>query len=227
MPVVAIFFPVQAAIAITAVVHLLNNLLKLGLLWKMAHWPVALRFGVPAIIAAFAGAFLLIELSSLPEITRYSWSGNEFVITPIKLIVGGLLLVFATAELLPVNTNIPQKYLPLGGVLSGFFGGLSGHQGAFRSAFLLASGLDKNAFVATNAAIAAMVDITRITVYGLSLSVIAENVGTQWLLVALGAAAAGTLVGKFFLHKITFGVIRVLIAVLLYILGALLMAGVI
>jgi len=44
---------------------------------------------------------------------------------------------------------ISPVWLPLGGVVSGFFGGLSGNQGAFRSAFLLGAGLGKDAFIAT------------------------------------------------------------------------------
>lgn len=43
----------------------------------------------------------------------------------------------------------PPHWLPLGGLLSGFFGGLSGNQGALRSAFLLKAGLSKEAFIAT------------------------------------------------------------------------------
>jgi len=43
--------------------------------------------------------------------------------------------------------SLDKKYLPLGGLLSGFFGGLSGHQGALRSAFLIKSGLSKESFI--------------------------------------------------------------------------------
>ncbi len=39
--------------------------------------------------------------------------------------------------------------------MTGFFGGLSGMQGAMRSAFLAKSGLGKEAFIATGAVIAA------------------------------------------------------------------------
>ena len=53
---------------------------------------------------------------------------------------------------------IDRKYLAVGGVLSGFFGGLSGHQGAFRSIFLLRSGLWTEAFIASNIAIAILVE---------------------------------------------------------------------
>jgi len=77
------------------------------------------------------------------------------------------MLVFASFELLPKlrNLKFDRKYLPLGGVLSGFFGGLSGHQGALRSAFLVKVGISTQAFVGTNAVIGFMVDAVRIVTY--------------------------------------------------------------
>ncbi len=59
MPVFALFFPVTLAVAATAVVHIANNLFKLVLLARAADWRVVLRFGVPAALAAVAGAALL------------------------------------------------------------------------------------------------------------------------------------------------------------------------
>lgn len=46
-------------VAITAIVHLLNNLFKLSLLWRHVSKPVVLAFGVPALMAAIPGALLL------------------------------------------------------------------------------------------------------------------------------------------------------------------------
>lgn len=59
MPVFALFFPVEVAVAATAVVHGANNILKIGLVGKNADRALILRFGLPAIIAAFAGAMAL------------------------------------------------------------------------------------------------------------------------------------------------------------------------
>lgn len=56
MPVVALFFPLELAIAMTAMVHLANNLFKIGLLGRKAEGSVLLKFGLPAIAAAFVGA---------------------------------------------------------------------------------------------------------------------------------------------------------------------------
>ena len=47
MPVVAIFFPVEIAIAMTAMVHLANNAFKVFLLGRSANRSVILRFGIP------------------------------------------------------------------------------------------------------------------------------------------------------------------------------------
>ena len=56
VPVFGLFFEVEVAIALTAIVHLLNNLFKLTLLGKHANREVLLRFGVPSVLAAFLGA---------------------------------------------------------------------------------------------------------------------------------------------------------------------------
>ena len=56
MPVFALFFPVEVAVASTAVVHAANNLFKVGLLARRAPLDVIVRFGAPAIVASFFGA---------------------------------------------------------------------------------------------------------------------------------------------------------------------------
>ncbi|TNE29907.1 MAG: sulfite exporter TauE/SafE family protein [Alphaproteobacteria bacterium] len=229
MPVVAVFFPVTTAVAMTAFVHLLNSLFKLTTLWKYIDWRVTARFGIPAMIATIPGAWLLAKLADLPEIHSYTAFGTTAIITPVKLAVGLLLIFFATLEWLPVlkKINLSARTLPLGGILSGFFGGLSGHQGAFRSAFLIRAGLDKDRFVASNAAIAAVVDITRLAVYGLNITLIMAQVDMRLLAAATIAAFAGVLAGKAGLKKVTISFVQKLVAATLYLLGALLTAGLI
>src|SRR5262245_4915249 len=171
MPVFAIFFPVEVAVGLTAIVHLLNNLFKVGLLGRRADVGVIVRFGLPAIAAAFLGAWLLTKLTHLRPLIEYSIGGRKFTVTPIKLIIAVLIALFAVLEISPwVNRlNIPRRLLPVGGVLSGFFGGLSGHQGALRSAFLIRSGLSKEAFIATGVVVACMVDVSRLAVYAVDM----------------------------------------------------------
>lgn len=62
LPAFALFFPLELAILLTAVVHLLNNLFKLTLLTRHIHWPTVLRFGLPGILGAYFGARLMLLL---------------------------------------------------------------------------------------------------------------------------------------------------------------------
>src|SRR5512142_1070008 len=75
LPVMALFFPIDAAIALTAVVHCLNNLLNFALLGRHADKATVLRFGLPAILAALAGARLLLWLSHLQPLLAYQFLG--------------------------------------------------------------------------------------------------------------------------------------------------------
>ena len=151
----AIFFPIDTAIALTAVVHRLNNLFKFALLGRHADKATVLRFGLPAILAALLGARLLLWLSHLQPLLTYQFLGLHLQVMPVKLVVACLMVFFALFELLPrfAEISVEKKYLPLGGLLSGFFGGLSGHQGALRSVFLLKAGLSKETFIATGVVI--------------------------------------------------------------------------
>lgn len=229
LPAFALFFPVQAAVAMTAVVHLLNNVFKLALIGNKANLKAVLSFGLPALLTSFAGATLLLKLADMPPLLTYTLMGNEFSIYPIKLVIGILMAMFAGLELLtPLKKlAIDPKYLPLGGLLSGFFGGLSGHQGAFRSAFLIKSGLSKEAFVGTGVVIAVIVDISRITAYsGLLWS---QEVRDNLTLIAVASLAAfvGAFVGRKLLKKITLRSVQLIVAGLLFFIAVGLILGII
>ena len=75
LPVFAIWFPLPVAIAATGVVHLVNNLFKLGLIGRHAQPGLVLRFGIPAAIAALGGAWLLIRLATWPALGSYEVAG--------------------------------------------------------------------------------------------------------------------------------------------------------
>ena len=116
-PVFALFFPVPLAIAATAVVHLASNLFKLGLLARAADWRVVLRFGLPAALAALVGAAALGAVDRLPALGHYLLAGTRYEITPIKALIGALIVVFALLELSPRFQALafPPRWLPLGG----------------------------------------------------------------------------------------------------------------
>lgn len=229
LPVFALFFPLPAAVAMTAVVHFANGLFKLALTGRRAAWPVVLRFGLPAMAAAFLGAQLLLWMAQGPPLHTYLLAGRPHEITILKLVMAVLMAGFAGLEVsgLLEGRSLDPRWLPAGGALSGFFGGLSGHQGAFRSVFLLRTGLDKAAFVATGSAIAALVDLSRLGVYFRRWSELDLRGHGALVAAAILAALAGAVLGHRLLHKATLRGIQWAVAALLVGVAALLGSGLI
>jgi uncharacterized membrane protein YfcA len=234
MPAFALFFPIEVAVAATAIVHLANNIFKLILIGKHAVMRIVLKFAVPAAIAAAFGALVLNYVSDLDYIASYTIGGKEFFIMPVKLIIAVLMVVFALLELLPfVNDfNIKEKYIPVGGVLSGFFGGISGHQGALRTAFLVHTGLDKKALIGTMVTSSVIVDISRLVVYGITFfsahfTVLQSGNISTLIIVGTIAAFIGAFIGRQLLEKVTLKHIQVTVAVMLLILAVGLASGII
>jgi uncharacterized membrane protein YfcA len=217
MPAFALFFPIELAVAMTAVVHFLNNLFKLVLLGRHADRGVALRFGIPAIVMAILGARLLLWLAGLEPVGSWSLGAHTYFVTPINLTVGALMAGFALFELNPrlSRLSLDRRYLPLGGVLSGFFGGLSGHQGALRSIFLLHAGLRKETYIATGVVIGVLVDAGRLAVYGAHYA--QTGLGGNALLLGVTTlfAFAGAFAGNRLLRKVTLRNIQILVGAML------------
>jgi len=227
LPVFALFFEIELAIALTGIVHFCNNIFKLFLVGKSAHFKTLLYFGIPAVLFAFIGAKLLIGITDLPSWFSYSLFNLELEVTPVKLIIAIILIAFAIIELMPFfdRLEFKKKHLPIGGMLSGFFGGLSGHQGALRSAFLIHAGLSKEAFIGTAVVISTFVDFTRLSVY--YDTILNTNLSNEfWLLAAaILAAVAGAILGKQLLKKVTLVFLQRMVAILLIIISVALGMG--
>lgn len=231
-PLFVLFFPVQVAIAGTAVVHFCNNLFKLLLMYRYIRWDIFLKFSIPAGIAAIFGALLLTSLGRLDEFFNYSVFGEQMSVQPMKLIVGFLFIFFAIAELSGnlKNRRIDKKYIHIGGFISGFFGGLTGNQGAFRTAFLVNFGLTKEAFVATGIVSSCVVDFFRISVYWLTYNQYATELPADFQLaisIAIIFAFSGAFIGRKLLTKISMTSIRYTIAVFMILVGTGLAGGII
>jgi uncharacterized membrane protein YfcA len=227
-PIFGIFFPLNVAVALTGIVHLLNNFFKLSLLGKNASREMVLRFGLPSVAGGFLGAIGLAALSHAPVLLTWECCGKTMEVTLLKLAISVLMVVFALMEMVPVLKNLKfgSRYLTFGGLLSGFFGGLSGHQGALRSAFLVNYGLSKEAFIATGVAVACMVDMTRLPIYFARFS--AQSLLEQWplLLIATLSAFAGAYLGTRFLKKTTLRSVQIITAFMIISLALLLGTGV-
>jgi hypothetical protein len=217
-PAFALFFPLPVAIAATAVVHLANNLFKLALVGRHADRQTVIRFGVPAALLAILGAGCLLFLNTAPPLTTYALGGRTHEVTLAKIVIGAVIAAFALGELSPriARLAFDRRFLALGGALSGFFGGLSGHQGALRSAFLIKSGLSKETFVATGVVCAVIVDATRIPIYFARFAesrLASPDSQALGLIVAASLAAfAGSYLGARLLKKMTLRAVQLIVA---------------
>ena len=228
-PAFMLFFPIEVAIALTGIVHLLNNLFKMGLVGLKANWGVVLRFGIPAIIGAAIGAYVLLQFSEGEPIYSYELFGKTMHIKTVNLIVAALMAFFAVFELIPAlkRMEFDKNKLIIGGAISGFFGGLSGHQGALRSAFLIRYGLNKEVFIASGIIIASFIDITRIGMYFSRMEEINVMDNLPILTTAVLSAFLGAFFGRKLLTKVTLSFVQWTVAIMILILAALLAAGII
>jgi len=234
MPVFAIFFPIEVAVAATAIVHLANNLFKAYLVGRQAKISIVISFALPAAFAAAFGAYLLSYFSRLTPLFTYNLGDKILFVTPIKLLIACLIFIFAILDLIPFlkKFSFSKKLIPFGGILSGFFGGLSGHQGALRTAFLVRLGLDKKELIGTMVLSAIIVDMSRLLIYGLTFFqkdflLLKEQGGLGLIIAGSLAAFLGSMVGKRILDKMTLDILHTIIGVLLILLAIALGLGLI
>ncbi len=232
LPVFAIYFNIETAIALTAIVHFINNIFKISFTFKNISFSTLMSFGIPSLLAAFVGA-LYLKYVTTNSIVFYQYhlfnSDKIFKISLAGISIGLVMLLFAFVELFNfINQfQITKKHLVAGGLLSGFFGGLTGHQGALRSAFLIHSNLSKEQFVATGTAIACLVDISRMSIYMFTLNFLVLNGNKLILVITIIAALMSVILGQYLLKKTTFKVIKWLVALFLILMSLLLIFGII
>ncbi len=237
LPVFSLFMPLDLAVVATAIIHLANNVLKFALVYKSIHFPVLLRFGLPALLSAIVGGYLLTFISTMNRTFAYTFLDQSMETSWLKIIIGLLMIFFAWFDLSPRFSTLTfhKKYLPFGGILSGFFGGLSGHQGAFRAAFLSKSELTKDQFIATSNSLSLVVDIGRLIVYSTGIVFLGKLFQTNLsgeevnlrniILFAISFAFLGTIIGKKMVKKVTFKNVQKVVGVLLILMGLLLLFG--
>jgi hypothetical protein len=151
LPLALFFVDFKSALVLVAVFHLFGNLGRIAFFLSGLNKRLLLTFGLPCILLALFGAALV----------------NYFPQSALKMVLGFFLLAFGIASLVwPELKFRPNKINAIvGGSLSGFLAGLIGTGGALRGAFLTSYGLDKTVYIATAAAVALAVDVTRIPIY--------------------------------------------------------------
>ena len=153
--------------------------------------------------------------------------GRQMQVHPLNLTIAILIIIFTLFEVIPKlkNWSVDKKYVPIGGLLSGFFGGLSGHQGALRSAFLIRMGLSKESFIASGVLIACFIDVVRLGVYSRHFAQDGLTENAAVLISATLSAFVGAYFGSKLLKKLTLETVQVMVAIGLFFLAIALGVG--
>ena len=185
-PIVFLWLEPHEAVAVVGIVHGSHNAWKLKVLRSSVDYSAVRRYGWAMVVGALLGAALNTAVEA----------------DPLLLIVGVALVVLPLLSMSErwTNVRLPDAEDRIGGFGSGFFGGLTGHQGALRAMFLQKRLPNKTEYAATAAVLALIVDVTRVPVY-----VALEGwqiLDAGWLIVGLVLAAVlGVHLGKRWLKK--------------------------
>jgi uncharacterized membrane protein YfcA len=185
-PIVFLWLEPHEAVAVVGIVHGSHNAWKLKVLRSSVDYSAVRRYGWAMVVGALLGAALNTAVEA----------------DPLLLIVGVALVVLPLLSISErwTNVRLPDAEDRIGGFGSGFFGGLTGHQGALRAMFLQKRLPNKTEYAATAAVLALVVDVTRVPVY-----VALEGwqiLDAGWLIMGLVLAAIlGVQLGKRWLKK--------------------------
>ncbi|MBI3963418.1 MAG: sulfite exporter TauE/SafE family protein [Candidatus Kerfeldbacteria bacterium] len=204
VPTLTLFLPLPQVLLLVGIVHFFGDIWRLLFFRHGLRWKLILGFGIPGIAA--------------------SWLGAQFVFrVPEELlsrILGGFLVAYALFILLKPNVRLrPHAWTSVaGGITSGFLSGIFGVGGAVRSVFLSVFDLPKAVYLATGAAIALVVDTSRLIPYWLG-GIRLDGPMTWALLAFIPISLVGARLGKALVDRIPQGRFRMVIAVALIVVG--------
>jgi uncharacterized membrane protein YfcA len=151
LPIALFFMDFKTALVLVAICHISSNIGKVIFFRHGLDKRLILLFGVPGVILTVFGAYFVVYV---PQ-------------DDLQIILGIFLFLFSIYSLIKPDFEIraEPKNTIIGGSISGFSQGLIGIGGPLRGAFLISYGLEKYKYIATLAAIAVAIDMTRIPVY--------------------------------------------------------------
>lgn len=186
LPLALFFVDFKTALILVAFFHIFGNLGRITFFRQGLDKKLLLIFGAPSVILTLLGAILV------------KYTPQEL----LKFMLGLFLLFFSIISVIKPNFTFraSKKNAIIGGGLSGFLAGLIGTGGAIRGAFLTSFNLRRKVYIATAAAIALAVDITRIPIY--FRSGFFESQYYAYLPLLFIMAIAGAYLGKNIVDKI-------------------------
>lgn len=151
LPIALFFVDFKTALVLVAVSHLSGNVGATTFFRHGLDKKLIILFGIPSVLLTVIGAYMVVYI---PQ--------NILII-----ILGVCLLLYSVTFLLKPNIKVSASRANtiFGGGLSGLLQGLAGIGGPIRSAFLISYDLDKFRYIATLAALAVLIDLTRLPIY--------------------------------------------------------------
>ncbi|MCS6974891.1 MAG: sulfite exporter TauE/SafE family protein [Cyclobacteriaceae bacterium] len=201
------FFPFQAVLALTGLLHVFSNTAKLVFFWRTIDKKLLLWLGISSAVCAVAGAMLL------------RWVELEYAKLVLSLFLIGFSLFMLFTPSFKVNNTLRNAVG--GGALAGFLAGFVGTGGAVRGLVLASFQLEKNMLIGTSAAIDFAVDLLRSLVYLDSNFLPDELLPVLPLL--LVAAFGGSYLGKLIVNRISQTLFRKVLLSLVFLLGVLML----
>jgi uncharacterized membrane protein YfcA len=204
-PVLALQVDTRLAVAAVSIPHLIGTSLRFALMrGRVVDRRVLWSFGLTSAAGGLAGAML------------YGVASNRW----LTMLFGVLLLFAAFSGVTGLARRMRFRgwVAWVAGALSGMLGGLVGNQGGIRSAALIGFDLRKDMFVGTATAIALFVDGARVPIYLYTQHDRMRDVLT-WIVLAIAAVVAGTLIGTKALGRIPDVWFRRVLALMLAVLG--------
>lgn len=205
IPLLVSWFPLAETLLFVGVIHLVTDIWKLLFFHAGIRWRVLLFFGGAGIFASYLGALLSVQAAVQPLFMR---------------ILGGFVVGYAVFLIVrPLFSLVPTvSTMMQGGMLSGFLAGLFGMGGALRSLFLLSFNFEKTVYLATDGAIALVVDLARLWTY-VGQGAALEQPLLQSLVVCIPLSFLGAKGGEWAVRVVSQKQFRLIVASFLLLIG--------
>ena len=203
LPMLTLYAGAELAVPALTIAQLIGNLSRMAFGLNQIEWKKVFLFSITAIPLSALGAFGF-SISSKNIVTR---------------IIGAVLILFVVLGYFRILKFKPNdKTLVIGGAVTGLLSGLVGSAGPFGAAVFLSFGLPPVAYIASEAATATAMHITKIIVYG-KLVNLPPNTINLGLLMGL-AMIFGTYAANRLIKNMKKEVFQKYVAVLLCVVGA-------
>jgi uncharacterized membrane protein YfcA len=203
LPVLTLYAGAELAVPVLTIAQLIGNLSRMVFGLNEIEWKKVFLFSITSVPLSALGAFGF-SIASKNSVTRG---------------IGAILILFTVLKYFRILKFKPNdKTLVLGGAVTGLLSGLAGSAGPIGAAVFLSFGLPPIAYIASEAATATAMHITKILVYG-KLVNLPPNTVNLGLLMGL-AMIFGTYTANRYIKNMKKEVFQKYVAVFLCVVGA-------